>query len=106
MHFCSHEEIIPAELCTEHHRHTDLQHVSHLARVIKEVVVFRVGVLLQLHGGEAVPGSGIEETEVQTCLKQEMSVFQVIGYIQPYARAAFELLQRVALVQRLGACPS
>ena len=103
MYFSSQEEVVTAELRTEHHRNADLQHVTRLAQVIKEISVRRAVGTIQTRCLETIRRGGIQKTEVQTCLKQEMSVLQVIRNVQTYSGAAFELLERIALVQRSGA---
>ena len=47
VYFGTQEEIISAELCTEHYRHTDLEHVSRLGQFVKQIIVRRaVGQIL------------------------------------------------------------
>ena len=87
---------------TEHHRNADLQHVTRLAQVVKEISVRRAVGTIQTRGLEAIRGGRIQEAEVQTCLEEEMSVLQVIRNVQTNSGSAFELLERIALVQRSG----
>ena len=101
VHFGSHEEIEPVELRTEHHGNTELHHVAHLPYVVKPISIrgSRIGQVVS-YRLEAVCRSGIQVPEIQTGLKEEMSVFQVIGNVQSCSGTAFELLERIALIQR------
>ena len=85
--FGSQEEVIAAELGTEHNGDTEAEHVTLLYHLVKQVVIFSsVG---QVNTGclEAVGRSRVEEAEVKTGLKTEMSVFEAVGKIQTCAAA-------------------
>ena len=97
------KEIEFIELRTEHQRQTDLQHVAGLAQVVKPVIIGRSGIV-QIQTGclESVSRSGVQESEIQTGLEQELAVFQAVSHIQTGSGTALELLIRIALIDRSG----
>ena len=103
MYFGANEEIIAAELRTEHQRNADLQHVTHLAQVVEIIIVGCTGIgLVNTLGIESVCRGGVQEAGIQTYLKEEMAILEVVGKVNTYTGTSFELLECIALVERTG----
>ena len=81
------EEIVTAELCTEHHRYTYLQQVTHFRHSVEEIVVLGVVGQIGTLSLESVSRTGVQIAEVETCLKEEMTILEVIGKVNTCARA-------------------
>ena len=87
---------------TEHNRNTYLQQMTHLRHPVEQVVVFRVIRLIDTLCLETVSRTGVQIPEIQTGLKEEMTVLEVIGKVQSCTRTTDQLLQSVALFNRTG----